>query len=66
MAFDAATWHTTLELVRDIRRRMIAAVAPSKEAFAQLARDIAATTPSFDGEMPYEVEAFVQHRPADS
>jgi hypothetical protein len=58
--FEAATWHNTLELVRGIQRQMIAPVAPSKEALADLASDIAANASLFEGEMPYEVEAFIR------
>jgi hypothetical protein len=60
MAFEAATWHSTLELVRRIRQQLIAPVVPSKEALAALARDIEASASLFDGEMPYEVEAFIR------
>jgi len=60
MAFEAATWHITLELVRGIQRQLIAPVPPSKEALADLAREIETTAPLFDGEMPYEVEAFIR------
>lgn len=60
MTFESATWHNTLDLVRRVQRQLIAPVVPSKEALADLARDIEASASLFDGEMPYEVEAFIR------
>lgn len=59
MMFDAATWHATLDLVRKLEQRLVAPIAPSKEALAQVARDIEANASRFDGEMPLAVESFI-------
>jgi hypothetical protein len=59
MMFEAATWHATLDLVRTLELRLVAPIAPSKEALAQVARDIEANASRFDGEMPLAVESFI-------
>jgi hypothetical protein len=60
MFFESATWHGTLDLVREIEGSMRAHMAPSPEDLAQFAGEIRRAAPQFDGEMPFEVEAFVQ------
>lgn len=60
MAFEAATWHSTLKLVRDIQRQMIAPMVPSKESLAEMASQIQANASRFEGDMPFEVEAFIR------
>jgi hypothetical protein len=61
MAFEAATWHATLQLVRRIEQMMIAPVPPSPADLEQIASEIAQTSARFEGSMPFEVEAFL-HR----
>ena len=60
MTFEAATWHTTLELVRTIERQTVAPVVPSKEGLAEMASQIQGNASRFEGDMPYEVEAFIR------
>jgi hypothetical protein len=66
MAFGAATWHSTLQLVRDIERTMVPPVPPAPAALEQLANEISQSATQLDGPMPFEVEAFVhQYRSRD-
>ena len=58
--FESATWHNTLDLVRDIERQMIAPIPPSPEGLAALAAYIRAHAAERVGEMPSEVEGFLQ------
>ncbi|HEY5059987.1 MAG TPA: hypothetical protein VII52_00565 [Gemmatimonadaceae bacterium] len=60
MSFEAATWHTTLDVVRQIEAAMIAPVPPTKEVLEQYATQIAANAPRLDGAMPFEVETFIR------
>jgi hypothetical protein len=60
MHFESATWHGTLEFVRQIERTMVTPVPPSPQGLARIAADIAGRASNFDGEMPFAVEAFVQ------
>lgn len=60
MWFEAATWHGTLDLVRQLERTMIAPVAPAVDDLARLAAQIRERAAEFEGEMPLEVEAFLQ------
>lgn len=63
MSFESASWHGTLELVREIQRAMVRLSAPSPTDLAQMAAEIQASAQLYDGEMPFEVEMFVrQHR----
>lgn len=61
MAFEAATWHAALELIRGIERTMIAPVPPSTADLERLAEQIRQAAPELEGEMPFEIEAFL-HR----
>ena len=60
MVFEAATWHATLEFVREIEQTMIAPVPPSRGDLAQLAEEIGKNAPEVEGEMPFEVESFLR------
>ena len=60
MWFQAATWHGTLDLVREIERTMIAPVPPAADDLARLATQIRAQGADLEGEMPIEVEMFLQ------
>jgi hypothetical protein len=60
MAFEAATWHTTLDFVRQIEAAMIAPVPPTKDVLEHYATQIAANAPRLEGAMPLEVEIFVR------
>jgi hypothetical protein len=59
-AFEAATWHGTLEMLREIRRALQPAEPPSAEQLAGLADEIAARAPGLEGPMPWEVERFIR------
>lgn len=60
MWFQSSTWHTTLELVRTIERMMIAPTPPAPRDLAKIAADIREQAATHEGEMPLEVEHFVQ------
>lgn len=63
MAFEAATWHTTVDMVRRIEATMTAPAPPappSPEELEQIAAQIAANAPQLEGEMPFEVEMFIR------
>jgi hypothetical protein len=60
MWFEAATWHGTLDLVRQVERAMIAAVPPAADDLARLAAQIRERAGELEGEIPVEVEAFLQ------
>jgi hypothetical protein len=61
MWFEAATWHGTLDLVRQIEQTMVAPVPPAPADLARLAEEIRGRASQIEGEMPWEVEAFL-HR----
>jgi hypothetical protein len=61
MGFEAATWHSTLAMVKDIDRMMIAPIPPAPHDLEAMAAQIEAWAPQLEGEMPFEVEAFI-HR----
>lgn len=61
MIFDAVTWHMPLELIRDIRRGAWGTASPAD--LRRTADDIARHSRKFKGEMPLEVEMFLnEHR----
>lgn len=62
MWFQAATWHWVLDAVRQAQRAMSeAGMSPSMEDdLARLAAVIRQRAPELEGEMPFEVEAFLQ------
>jgi hypothetical protein len=64
MWFQSATWHGTLELVREIERTMIAPVPPAPADLARMAAEIREDAAVLDGTMPLEVELFVQRHGA--
>lgn len=57
MVFDALTWHTTLELVRDIQRGVWGSA--SREDLRRTAQDIAGYSRDFRGDIPMDVEMFL-------
>jgi hypothetical protein len=60
-AMESATWHGTLGLVRKLQQSMIApSPPPSGEDLAQMADEIRASAADMEGDMPYEVEAFLR------
>jgi hypothetical protein len=60
MWFEAATWHGILDLVRQIERAMIAPVPPAADDLARIATEIREQAAEVEGEMPREVEGFLQ------
>lgn len=63
MAFESATWHTTLDIVREMTRSMHLMMPPSRSDLEWLAAEIEQWAPRLVGDMPWEVEAFLQtHR----
>ena len=61
MAFEAATWHAVLDLVREFEQSLRAPMSrPSIDDLAAFAVEIRRSASNFDGEMPWEVEAFLQ------
>jgi hypothetical protein len=60
MSFESASWHGTLEFVREIQRAMVRLSAPSPTDRAAIAAEIEASAQLHDGEMPFEVEMFVR------
>lgn len=60
MTFEAATWHATRELVREIERACSPPVAPNPADLAVLAAEIRRQAPEIEGDMPFEVEMFVR------
>jgi hypothetical protein len=61
MHFVAATWHATLELVEQVERTMARPLPPSPQQLARLAAEISKNVSQFEGEMPFQIEAFI-HR----
>lgn len=60
MTFETATWHTALDLVRQIERSMVATVPPTRPDLAAFAAEIQRQAPELVGEMPWEIEMFLQ------
>jgi hypothetical protein len=60
MYFEAATWHSVLDLVREVEQSLRAPMVTSPHALAQFAAEIRRTAPQLEGDMPFEVEAFLQ------
>jgi len=61
MQFEAATWHEPLKFVREIERALRESVNLSPQDLDEIANDLRRVAPHLDGEMPWEVEAFL-HR----
>lgn len=59
-AFESATWHTTLEFVREINRALRPMTAPTPEQLAAIAADIRSRADDLEGPMPMAVQAFLQ------
>lgn len=59
-AFEAATWHETLHLVRELEGMLCPPVPPTSSDLAQIALQIQQFAPKMEGEMPFEVSSFVQ------
>jgi hypothetical protein len=66
MSFETATWHTTLELVREIERTMLAPMPIPKPDLAALAAEIQRQAPELVGEMPWEIAVFLQRYGTES
>jgi hypothetical protein len=60
MYFEAATWHSVLELVRELEQALRAPMIPSAHVLKEMAAEIRRAAPELDGDMPFEVEAFLQ------
>src|SRR5439155_7786329 len=56
MAFEAVTWHSTLELVKMLMRATRHQTPPSESDLRRLAAAIASQAADLEGEMPFEVE----------
>lgn len=59
-AFEAATWHSTLNLVREIRTALRPPNVPTPDALAQVAQQIQQYATELAGDMPLEVEIFLR------
>ena len=60
-ALESATWHGTLGFLREIQRSMIApSPPPTGDDLAQLADEIRTNAADMEGDMPFEVEAFLR------
>ena len=59
-SFEAATWHMTFEFVRELEHAMTTRMPPSPADLAMLAAEIERDAANRAGEMPLEVQAFVQ------
>jgi len=65
-AFESATWHNALDLVRLVNLWLRRSPPPSASDLAQLAAEIVASAPEREGPMPFEIEMFIQmHSNAD-
>lgn len=61
MMFESATWHATLEFVRDMRRASSHRMeAPSPGSLGRLAAEIAKDAADYVGDMPFEIELFIR------
>lgn len=60
IAFEGASWHAALELVREIERTMHPQPPPSREDLAAFAAELREQTSHLEGPVPFEVRAFVQ------
>ena len=59
-SFEAATWHSVLSLVRELEHSLRAPMSPSADDLGAFADEIRSNASQFDGDMPWEVEAFVR------
>jgi hypothetical protein len=59
-AFESATWHATLDFVRELNRAMRPMLPPTPEQLAAIAADIQAQAEELEGPMPIAVAAFLQ------
>lgn len=59
MTFEAATWHNTIEFVREIERSMRLPTPPAPEDLQSIAAEIVSGASAMEGDMPFEVEAFI-------
>ncbi len=66
MGFESATWHATLEFVRDIRRASQELDGRQLAGLGRLAREMAAGAADRVGDMPWEVETFIREHEGDA
>ena len=59
-AFESATWHATLDVVRELNRAIRPTSPPPPEQLAAIAADIQARAEELEGPMPIAVAAFLQ------
>ncbi|MBC7897049.1 MAG: hypothetical protein H7066_16640 [Cytophagaceae bacterium] len=59
MTFEAATWHNTIEFVREIERSMRPPTPPAPVDLQAIAAEIESGASAIEGDMPFEVEAFI-------
>lgn len=59
-AFESATWHATLELVRELNGALRPMPAPTPAQLAAIAADIQARRDEYEGPIPAAVEDFLQ------
>jgi hypothetical protein len=66
MFFEAATWHSVLELVRELEQSLRAPMSLSADDLGTFADEIRRNASLLDDEMPWEVEAFLDRYGANS
>jgi hypothetical protein len=65
-AFECATWHGALELVREVNRA-VRATPPTSAQLRNIAEELATSAVLHVGEMPFEIKVFIDtHRPPGS
>jgi hypothetical protein len=65
-AFEAATWHDALEILRHLRMRMKPHPPPSPSELAAMAAQLKDFAAEIDEPMPLEIEMFVRRYTADA
>lgn len=66
-AFESATWHLALDLVREVTRATRGGPLATSAQLQELAEELAASASTRVGEMPFEIEMFINtHRPRDT
>src|SRR5262249_33019129 len=59
-AFESATWHNALAIVREITLALRQSEPPTPEDLAAFAEQLRAAAPELEGQMPFEIHAFIQ------
>lgn len=59
-AFESATWHATLDIVRELNRALRPMAPPTPEQLAVLAAEIRRRADALEGPMPMAVAVFLQ------